>query len=92
MCRPVAFNVCTCCVNSDLCAIAKVVYGDTDSVMIQFGVATVAESMALGQEAAEYISSQFPEPIRLEFEKVHFRCSIVLRMCCVLAYGYTTFA
>ena len=51
-------------------AVAKVVYGDTDSVMIRFGVATVAESMALGQEAAEFISSQFPEPIRLEFEKV----------------------
>ena len=51
---------------------AKVVYGDTDSVMIQFGVATVAESMALGQEAAQFISSQFPEPIRLEFEKVNY--------------------
>ena len=53
-------------------AVAKVVYGDTDSVMIRFGVATVAESMALGQEAAEFISSQFPEPIRLEFEKVNY--------------------
>ena len=52
-------------------AVAKVVYGDTDSVMIRFGVATVAESMALGQEAAELISSQCPEPIRLEFEKVN---------------------
>lgn len=58
-------------------------YGDTDSVMIQFGVATVAESMALGQEAAEFISSQFPQPIRLEFEKVHLH----VPKSCVLYVG-----
>jgi DNA polymerase delta subunit 1 len=51
---------------------AKVIYGDTDSVMVRFGVATVAESMELGQEAASYISTQFPSPIKLEFEKVYF--------------------
>ena len=49
----------------------QVIYGDTDSVMVRFGVATVAESMSLGKEAAEYVSSQFPSPIKLEFEKVH---------------------
>ncbi|VDN19355.1 unnamed protein product [Dibothriocephalus latus] len=51
---------------------AMVIYGDTDSVMCKFGVPTVAEAMDLGREAAEYISSQFPKPIRLEFEKVAF--------------------
>ena len=49
---------------------AKVIYGDTDSVMVRFGTSTVAESMELGKEAAEHISSQFPHPIKLEFEKV----------------------
>ena len=50
--------------------VLQVVYGDTDSVMCKFGVDTVAEAMKLGSEAAEYISSKFPHPIKLEFEKV----------------------
>ncbi|XP_007955835.1 DNA polymerase delta catalytic subunit [Orycteropus afer afer] len=53
-------------------ATAKVVYGDTDSVMCRFGVSSVAEAMALGREAADWVSSHFPPPIRLEFEKVYF--------------------
>jgi len=48
----------------------QVIYGDTDSVMVRFGVPTVAESMELGKEAAEYVSSKFAKPIKLEFEKV----------------------
>lgn len=48
----------------------QVVYGDTDSVMCRFGVSSVAEAMALGREAANWVSSHFPSPIRLEFEKV----------------------
>ncbi|CAL8096638.1 unnamed protein product [Calicophoron daubneyi] len=51
---------------------AKVIYGDTDSVMCKFGVSTVAEAMELGRIAAERISSEFTKPIRLEFEKVYF--------------------
>jgi len=50
---------------------AKVIYGDTDSVMVRFGVATVAEAMALGNEAAEEVSKTFIKPIKLEFEKVY---------------------
>ena len=38
--------------------------------MVRFGVGTVQESMELGKEAAEFISAQFPQPIKLEFEKV----------------------
>ena len=49
---------------------AKVIYGDTDSVMVKFGVESVAESMELGKEAAAYVSSHFVKPIKLEFEKV----------------------
>ncbi len=38
--------------------------------MVRFGTDNVADSMALGKEASEYISTQFPSPIKLEFEKV----------------------
>ncbi|KAJ4831435.1 DNA polymerase delta catalytic subunit [Turnera subulata] len=51
---------------------AEVIYGDTDSVMVQFGVPTVEEAMKLGREAAEYISGTFIKPIKLEFEKVYY--------------------
>lgn len=37
----------------------QVIYGDTDSVMVQFGVPTIEAAMSLGKEAAEYISSTF---------------------------------
>ncbi len=50
--------------------IFQVIYGDTDSVMCKFGVDTVAEAMELGKEAAESITDTFPNPIKLEFEKV----------------------
>lgn len=51
---------------------AVVIYGDTDSVMINFGVKTLERSMELGREAAEFVSSKFVKPIKLEFEKVYF--------------------
>eukprot|EP00064_Thunnus_orientalis_P012823 superscaffoldBa00002009_g12859 len=51
---------------------AKVIYGDTDSVMVKLGVATVRESMDIGKEAAEWVSSHFTPPIKLEFEKVYY--------------------
>lgn len=51
---------------------AEVVYGDTDSVMVQFGVSDVEAAMNLGREAAEHISGTFTRPIKLEFEKVYY--------------------
>lgn len=51
---------------------AIVIYGDTDSVMVNFGVGTVEEAMKLGREAASKISETFTKPIKLEFEKVYF--------------------
>ncbi|XP_064100186.1 DNA polymerase delta catalytic subunit-like [Macrobrachium nipponense] len=51
---------------------AVVIYGDTDSVMIKFGVETVAEAMELGKEASLYVTETFVKPIKLEFEKVYF--------------------
>jgi DNA polymerase delta subunit 1 len=34
----------------------EVVYGDTDSVMVKFGVKDIKEAMDLGREAADYVS------------------------------------
>lgn len=51
---------------------AQVVYGDTDSVMVKFGPKELEKAMELGQEAAEFVSSKFIKPIKLEFEKVYF--------------------
>ena len=51
---------------------AVVVYGDTDSVMVKFGVDTVEAAMALGREACQSITKKFPSPIKLEFEKIYF--------------------
>jgi DNA polymerase delta subunit 1 len=49
---------------------AKVIYGDTDSVMVKFGPDSLEKAMELGREAAEYVSGKFVKPIKLEFEKV----------------------
>lgn len=52
---------------------ATVIYGDTDSVMIKFGSnKSLKDCMQLGEEAAETISSIFPKPVKLEFEKCYF--------------------
>nr|XP_019534411.2 DNA polymerase delta catalytic subunit [Aedes albopictus] len=51
---------------------AVVIYGDTDSVMVNFGVKTLERSMELGREAAEFVSNKFVKPIKLEFEKVYY--------------------
>ncbi|KAJ8686284.1 hypothetical protein QAD02_022078 [Eretmocerus hayati] len=51
---------------------AIVIYGDTDSVMVKFGVKDLETAMKLGREAAEYVTSKFIKPIKLEFEKVYF--------------------
>ncbi|WIA42723.1 hypothetical protein OEZ86_008668 [Tetradesmus obliquus] len=50
----------------------EVIYGDTDSVMVNFKTPDVAEAMELGQKAAALISTKFPPPVKLEFEKVYF--------------------
>ena len=51
---------------------AVVIYGDTDSVMVKFGVPDLKKAMELGADAAERVSKSFIKPIRLEFEKVYF--------------------
>nr|XP_050865764.1 DNA polymerase delta catalytic subunit isoform X2 [Vespula vulgaris] len=60
------------CINNGYKNDAVVIYGDTDSVMVKFGVKKIEEAMELGKEAAEYVTSKFIKPIKLEFEKVYF--------------------
>lgn len=40
--------------------------------MIKFGCKDLETAMKLGAEAANVVSSKFPDPIKLEFEKVYF--------------------
>jgi DNA polymerase delta subunit 1 len=51
---------------------AKVIYGDTDSVMIKFGVDNLKEAMEMGREGATLVTKTFIRPINLDFEKVYF--------------------
>lgn len=51
---------------------SDVIYGDTDSVMVRFGHSDLQKCMSLGEEAAEYVSTKFKDPIKLEFEKVYY--------------------
>ena len=50
---------------------ARVIYGDTDSVMVMFGTEDRKKAMELGEEAAGYVSTLFVKPIKLEFEKIY---------------------
>ena len=40
--------------------------------MIKFGVTQLEQAMKLGKEAAEFVSSHFKKPIKIEFEKIYF--------------------
>ena len=51
---------------------ANVFYGDTDSVMVDFGNISLVDAIALGKEAVTYVSEHFPPPIRIDFEKAYF--------------------
>ena len=52
---------------------AEVVYGDTDSVMVKFGPEgfSMEDAMRLSNQASQVCSSIFPNPVRLEFEKIY---------------------
>jgi len=48
----------------------SVIYGDTDSVMVNTGHVTMAESFAIGKQLAMEATRLFPDTVQLEFEKV----------------------
>lgn len=60
------------CIKNGYSFDAKVIYGDTDSVMVKFGPGALEDSMILGREAAQFVSAHFTKPISLEFEKCYF--------------------
>ena len=49
---------------------AEVVYGDTDSVMVNFGFGDVAATLPKAEVVAAEVTKIFPPPVKLEFEKV----------------------
>jgi DNA polymerase delta subunit 1 len=51
---------------------AKVIYGDTDSVMIKFGPEKLEDVMKLGRDASAFVTAKFVRPLSLEFEKCYF--------------------
>ena len=51
---------------------SSVIYGDTDSIMINFGKISLEEAMKFGKEASIEVTKHFVSPIKLEFEKVYF--------------------
>lgn len=50
---------------------AVVLYGDTDSLMVDFGVSDVEEAITRGRTAAERITALFRAPVKLCFEKCY---------------------
>lgn len=60
------------CAARGYAADAEVIYGDTDSVMINFKEPSLARTMELGREAAQLLTGEFERPVRLEFEKAYF--------------------
>ncbi len=67
---------------------ATVVYGDTDSVMVKFGITDAARAMELGKEAADRVTKLFPPPVKLEFEKIYFPFLLMNKKRCVWMYRY----
>ena len=51
---------------------ATVVYGDTDSIFIQFPTQDLAESIALGISAGKRITSQCRTPYKIAYEKTFY--------------------
>lgn len=50
----------------------KVIYGDTDSVMLTLGRdCSMQRAFELGNEAADLVSEAFGAPVKMEFEKVY---------------------
>lgn len=53
---------------------AEVIYGDTDSLFILFRGKTKDEAFKIGRDIAKKVSSVFPDPMKLKFEKVYLPC------------------
>jgi DNA polymerase elongation subunit (family B) len=49
----------------------KVIYGDTDSLMIKMEGKTVVEAMELAQRVSESVTASLPKPITFAYEKIY---------------------
>ncbi|KAF9763618.1 DNA polymerase delta catalytic subunit [Nosema granulosis] len=50
---------------------SKVIYGDTDSVMINFEESDMHKVFQMAAEISQYVTTKFIKPVALEFEKVY---------------------
>ncbi|EPY53375.1 DNA polymerase zeta catalytic subunit Rev3 [Schizosaccharomyces cryophilus OY26] len=58
---------------------AKVVYGDTDSLFVELPGQTKEQAFEIGHLLASEITSMYPSPIRLKFEKVYLPCFLLAK-------------
>lgn len=58
---------------------AKVIYGDTDSLFVYLPGKSKAESFKIGDSLARLITKEFPDPIKLKFEKVYHPCVLLAK-------------
>jgi DNA polymerase elongation subunit (family B) len=80
---------------------AKVIYGDTDSLMIELPGHTVASAMAAAHEISASVTSSLPKPITFAYEKIYYPFllqqnkkyagvkytrSVLSQSCCVASY------
>mmetsp|Transcript_30619 Transcript_30619/g.91788 ORF Transcript_30619/g.91788 Transcript_30619/m.91788 type:complete len:1095 (+) Transcript_30619:226-3510(+) len=70
--RTKSFVESTYTIANGYAADAEVVYGDTDSVMVNFGFGDVAATLPKAEVVAAEVTKIFPPPVKLEFEKVYF--------------------
>lgn len=49
-----------------------VIYGDTDSVMVDFNESDLGRVFEMSREISAFVSSKFVKPVALEFEKVYY--------------------
>lgn len=56
---------------------ARVVYGDTDSLFVYLPGRTKDDAFKIGREIADTITSCFPDPIQLKFEKLYHPCVLL---------------
>ena len=56
---------------------AKCIYGDTDSVMIDFGNVPRKRAIELGADAAEYVNSKLKPPLKIVYEKAMDPCLLM---------------
>ena len=57
----------------------QVIYGDTDSIFVEVQGRSKEDAFLLGQEIAKDVTSSFPSPIVLKFEKVYYPCIMVTK-------------